>query len=167
MSRQLSCRGMCKFVTWSGYYSSFKRNMCFIKVRLFAHKFLVRCFQGGTRKGSDCNRRSATGLHGWLHLIVAIHSAMRWPNHLQTVHILTLVLKLFVELSRYICIFYHESSRYIWIFFIFQHWDCIDSWNISPWKTRACLSNIFNTMGADVLVTQGARASAAIQYYLT
>ena len=35
-------------------------------------------------------------------------------------------------------------------------------WNATPWETMSYLSNIFNTMSADDLVTQGAKPSAVL-----
>ena len=46
-------------------------------------------------------------------------------------------------------------------FIISQHWDGLGSWNCCLWKTKICLSCIFNIMLVDDLATQGARASTA------
>ena len=43
------------------------------------------------------------------------------------------------------------------------HWHDTGSWNPSSWKTRTYLFHIVDIMGADVLVTQGARAFATKQ----
>ena len=45
---------------------------------------------------------------------------------------------------------------------IFQNWVGTVTWNRSSWKTRTCLSCIVNTIIANELAMQGARASAAI-----
>ena len=45
---------------------------------------------------------------------------------------------------------------------ISHHWDGTCNWSPTPWKTRARLSCISNTMAADDLVTHGARLLAAI-----
>ena len=45
---------------------------------------------------------------------------------------------------------------------ISQNWDVTGSWNPSSLKTRTCGSCIGNTIAADVLAMQGAKASAAM-----
>ena len=48
------------------------------------------------------------------------------------------------------------------IYIIPPHWPDMGSWNPSSCKTRTFLFYIVNIMGADVLATQGARASATM-----
>ena len=47
-------------------------------------------------------------------------------------------------------------------FVIPPHWHAIDSWNSSSYKTRTYIFYIVNIMVANVLATQGARASATM-----
>ena len=55
-----------------------------------------------------------------------------------------------------------KLKKNIFIFFIISHpWD-VGSWNYSPWMTGICLSYIVNTITADGLATQGAKASATM-----
>ena len=76
---------------------------------------------------------------------------MSWVigSHCSSQRQLTLVmLNQSLETEICICIFYHLNG--------------VDSWNPYSWKTRAWLSSTVNAMAADVLVMQGARASAAM-----
>ena len=60
------------------------------------------------------------------------------------------------------CWIYLRKHKYVHAFSIVsQYWDGTDSWNFSSWKSRACLPCTVNTMAADDLATQGAKASAA------
>ena len=64
------------------------------------------------------------------------------------------------------CLMYFRKCIRIYLYFstIFQNWDDIGSWNPSLWETCTSLSYAFNTMAADVLVMQGARALAAMVF---
>ena len=53
-------------------------------------------------------------------------------------------------------------KMYLQFSIISQHWDGVSNWSPSLWKTRICLSYIFNTMFVDNLVMQGATAWAAM-----
>ena len=56
-----------------------------------------------------------------------------------------------------------QKHRNIFTFSIMsQHFDGTGCWNPSLWKTRTCLSYRINTMAANVLATQGARASTVM-----
>ena len=46
MSRQLSCRDMCKIVSWSDHHFSIKINMNFTRFGLWAHKSFVKWIPG-------------------------------------------------------------------------------------------------------------------------
>ena len=48
------------------------------------------------------------------------------------------------------------------LYVIIPHWHDTGSWNLSSYKARTYLFYIVNIMDTDVLVTQGARASATI-----
>ena len=52
---------------------------------------------------------------------------------------------------------------YIFAFYIIcQYCDCASCWNLSNWNTLTYLYFTVNAMAADVLATQGARASAGM-----
>ena len=53
-------------------------------------------------------------------------------------------------------------NMYLYFYVIPPHWHDADSWNPLTCKTRTCLFCIVNIIGADVLATQGARASATV-----
>ena len=57
-------------------------------------------------------------------------------------------------------ILYH---KYVFIFYVIPlHWYTTDSYNMSSYDTRTYLFYTVNIMVADVLATQGARASATM-----
>ena len=59
--------------------------------------------------------------------------------------------------------FFRGNQTHIFIFYVIPpHWHDTSSWNPSLCKTRTYLFYIVNTIGADVLVTLGARASATM-----
>ena len=51
---------------------------------------------------------------------------------------------------------------YLHILLSSQHWDCVDSWNPSLWRSRTNFPYIFNAMYADDLATQGAKTSVTM-----
>ena len=59
--------------------------------------------------------------------------------------------------------FFQRNHKHVFTFYVIPpRWHAKDNWNPSPYKTRTYLFYIVNTMVADVLVTQGARASATM-----
>ena len=62
--------------------------------------------------------------------------------------------------------FSEETKTYIYIYVIPPHWHDTGSWKPSSSRTRTFLVYIVNNMGADVLVTQGARASVTMIFIL-
>ena len=63
--------------------------------------------------------------------------------------------------------FKRNPNLYLHFFFISAHCEDTNNWNLSSWKTMACLFQIASIVTADDLATQGARASAAIILTLT
>ena len=59
--------------------------------------------------------------------------------------------------------FIFENKNVFAFGIISQRWVGTGSWNSSFSKKRTCLLYIFNTMAVDGVVTQGAKASAAIE----
>ena len=59
-------------------------------------------------------------------------------------------------------IFHRKHKKLFTNYIIPPHWHDTGSWNPSPCKTRTCQFYIVNIMVADVLATQGARASATM-----
>ena len=58
---------------------------------------------------------------------------------------------------------FSEETKHVFTFYVIPlHWHAKDNWNPSSYKTRTYLFYIVNTIVADVLVTQGARASATM-----
>ena len=59
--------------------------------------------------------------------------------------------------------FFRGNIKHVFTFYVIPpHWHAKDNWNPSPYKTRTYLFYIVNIMVADVLATQGARASATM-----
>ena len=66
-------------------------------------------------------------------------------------------------LTLYVVNFSEEKKIHIFTFYVIPPlWHDTDSWNPSSSKTRTYPFYLVNIMGADVLVTQGARASATM-----
>ena len=62
----------------------------------------------------------------------------------------------------FVCFRKYENIFTCYIVFVFHHWHGAGNWTPSPGKTRIFSFYIYNTMAADDLAMQGARASAAI-----
>ena len=63
--------------------------------------------------------------------------------------------------------FFHRKHRNVsTIYAIPPHWPETGGWNLSSCKTRTYLFYMMNCMGADVLATQGARASATMIFIM-
>ena len=65
-------------------------------------------------------------------------------------------------LTLYMLNFQREQKHIFTFYVIPPHWHNTSSWNPSLSKTRTYLFYIVNIMAADVLVTEGARASATM-----
>ena len=70
------------------------------------------------------------------------------------------------EITRYgshMLHYFFRKHKNIFTFpIISHHWDDAAIWNPSSWKTMTCIFYIFNSMAADDLARQGARASTAM-----
>ena len=61
------------------------------------------------------------------------------------------------------CYIFHKKCKIVSIIhIILPHWYETGSWSSSSCKTRTHIFHIFNVIGVDVLVTQGAKASATM-----
>ena len=67
------------------------------------------------------------------------------------------------DLTLYV-LYFQREHKHIFALYVFAlcHWYDSGNWNPSSSKTRAYLFHIVNNMAADVLATQGARASATM-----
>ena len=61
---------------------------------------------------------------------------------------------------------FFRGSKNIYLHIIPPHWHDTGSWNPSVSKTRTYLPYTVNIMGADVLATQGARATATMIFIM-
>ena len=65
--------------------------------------------------------------------------------------------------SPFTCWIFHRKCKNVAVIYVITpHWHDTGSWNSSSCKTRTYLFYIANIMGADVLATQGATASATM-----
>ena len=56
-----------------------------------------------------------------------------------------------------------ENIKYIFVIYIISHnWDSAGTWNLTLWKTNTYWSYVVNTMAADELAIQEARASKTV-----
>ena len=71
-------------------------------------------------------------------------------------HLIIIIIKLEISRSLCLCVLMH------FVCLISEHRGALGDWNPSPWKALTPSSCMVNSMAVDDLVTQGARASAAM-----
>ena len=76
-------------------------------------------------------------------------------KYMYYIHVIMMIKWFWLWLSLWLCwIYYWEVKDIFPLSVISQFWDGTRGWNHPPRKIRTCWSCIFNTMVADVLVTQ-------------